>query len=149
MWANPSGVDYWFHKAGSHRLSMYFTINPLRCILYCEKNQAMCFVLSDRTRTRSTHADTAQNHSNWPQVGFSNPYDGLFPLSSGGFGPVFLGLLYKRDQPPGTILPPVILQVLNLHPDSSLKEQYTSELREKPRRYREARDERNGNTENC
>lgn len=26
-----------------------------------------------------------------------NLYDGLFPLSSSGFGPLFLDLLYKRE----------------------------------------------------
>lgn len=43
---------------------------------------------------------------------------------------LFLGLLYKREEPPGTILPALIHQILNLQYDSSLEEQYTLELRE-------------------
>lgn len=45
---------------------------------------------------------------------FFYSHDGWFPLSSSGFEPLFLVLLYENGEPPGTVLPPLIHQVLNL-----------------------------------
>lgn len=49
------------------------------------------------TVLRNTIILTDRKWSFWGGFFLFNLYDGLFPLSSSGFGPLFLDLLYKRE----------------------------------------------------
>lgn len=77
-------------------------------------------------------------------MGFLNLHDGLFLLSSGGLGTLFLGLLCEREETLGTTLPPLIHGILNLRYDSGLEEEYTLELRGSAERGGERDAERRG-----
>lgn len=83
--------------------------------------------------TNVTLAHTQKRHYHFflTTIGvfFSTCMMDCFLYSPAVLGPLFLGLLHKRESPPGTTLPPLIHQVLNLQYDSSLDEQYALEQR--------------------